>query len=784
MKRIAVWAAMFAICGIYFRLGRSEWVCLVFFLFMLLSLSYFVIKTKNWKYGILLLMTLSGFFMAGHSTERQTAEIFLSERVEGTGVIREAGKTSAGNQKLRVFCDLVDESGETLSDVDLYIIWSGEGVFHAGDKVFFTGELTPFYRTSIPGGYDEELYLKTKGYDGKMYPDSMEYLGEDYSLLSSLTRARAKVQDTLEQILPEGESGMMKAMLTGEKDDIPDDYYTLYVRAGVVHILCISGLHMSILALYVSFFMEKILKRSRRVSAAVTMAAALAFLAFVGFTPSAVRAVTMISVVMLARICFRSHDRLNEIAIAALLILCIEPLYLFHIGFQLSFITVLGLCLAAEQIDEKRKKEKTWKDWLKESLLFSLYASLCSFPLVAYYFYGISLVGILANLVIIPLSGLLLGFGILAAVLGMISLPLGVFAAGSVYAILKFFELVCNLLLKLPYAYIPVGRPSELVVLLCFGLLFFWMKCRNRKGSWKGAIVLCILLFCAIFENPVFRKETEVTFLDVGQGDAAVIHTWDGKTYLVDGGGQYGKEFGKNVGMTLLLPYLEYLNAGELDGVFLSHPNSDHMIGLLEILDEVSVKGLYLADYSYKVTKEMDFLKEMLEKYPVPVYTLNQKDKSSEDGWNCLAPLAGIRFAEENDNHGSLVLKYTYGGTKVLFTGDMTMENERLLLEQGADLFADILKVSHHGSSYSSHGDFLESVSPKAAVISCGEKNIYGHPHKETLERLKDVDAEVFRTDEMGSILVKLRKNGGFTIETMAERKPLYEDIKEKLEKW
>ena len=121
---------------------------------------------------------------------------------------------------------------------------------------------------------------------------------------------------------------------------------------------------------------------------------------FVGFTPSAVRAVTMISVVMLARIFFRSHDRLNEIAIAALLILYIEPLYLFHIGFQLSFMTVLGLCLAAEQIDQKRKYEKTWRDWLQESILFSFYASLCSFPLVAYYFYGISLAGILANLII------------------------------------------------------------------------------------------------------------------------------------------------------------------------------------------------------------------------------------------------------------------------------------------------------------------------------------------------------------------------------------------------
>ena len=152
--------------------------------------------------------------------------------------------------------------------------------------------------------------------------------------------------------------------------------------------------------------------------------------------------------------------------------------------------------------------------------------------------------------------------------------------------------------------------------------------------------------------------------------------------------------------------------------------------------------------------------------------------------WTCLAPLQGIHFAEGNDNDGSMVLKYTYGGTKVLFTGDMTMESERLLLEQKADISADILKVSHHGSSYSSNAAFLEGVSPEAAVISCGEKNIYGHPHEETLERLQEVDIGIYRTDEMGSVLVKLLKDGRFTIETMAERKPFYENFKEKLEKW
>ena len=782
MKRPVVWATIFTICGIYMRLGRSELICLVSFCVILIFVSRFVIKGKNWKYCFLLLFMIFGFFMAGHSFERETAEICLVGAIEGSGVVTEEGLTSAGNQKLTVQCDLEDSDGTILRDMKLYAIWSGEEQFEAGDMVSFSGELMPFYQASVPGGYDEELYLKTKGYDGKMYPDTMHKTGETVSFV--FVNARAKVHDTLDSILPVNESGIMKAMLTGDKEDIPDESYRLYTEAGIVHVLCISGLHMSILALYVSVFTEKICKQTKRVSAVVTMLTALSFLAFTGFTPSAVRAVTMICVAMMARVVFRSHDRLNEIAIAALLILCMEPLYLFHIGFQLSFITVLWLCIAAEQAERVRWKERTWKDTLKENLRFSLYASLFSYPLVAYHFHYVSLAGIIANLVVIPLSGLLLGFGILSAVLGMIWMPAGIFVAGSVFFLLKIIQITCTLLLQVPFSYILTGCPSALVILLCYGLLFFWLKYADRKGSWKGALIFCVALWCAVFENQMFQKETTIAFLDVGQGDAAVISTYDRKTYLVDGGGVYGKEFGQNVGKTVLLPYLEYLGADAVDAAFLSHPDSDHMTGLLEIMDFVPVHELYLAKYPYKVTNYLNFLKESVEKYPIKLYTVENRIRLLHDTWTCLYPISGITFLDGDDNHGSMVLKYTYAGTSILFTGDISAIDETLLLENGADVSADILKVSHHGSGYSTKEAFLKSVAAEAAIISCGKNNIYGHPHAETLERLETADTEIYRTDTSGTILVTLKQDGSFEIETMAERKPLYERIKETMEEW
>lgn len=774
MKRPILWTTIFMICGIYMRLGISKVICLVSFLFLLLSAFHFVIKEKKPVYLLLLLFVPLGFFSAGQHWQAEQPS-FVGE-VEGEGVIQEVGETASGNQKLTLRCKLQNHT----DSLKAYALWTGETHLQEGERVAFSGEAVPFSKQSYPGGYDEKLYLLTKGEQCKLYLDKIKALGEDISVSSRLARARASVHTVLDNILPAEESGLMKAVLTGNKEDIPDASYELYTKAGVVHVLCISGLHLSILAMYIAFFLEKGLGRSRRTSAIVTIFAVLAFLLFIEASPSSYRAALMISVVLLGRACFRLPDVLNTMAVAAFLLLLYQPLYLFHAGFQLSFLTVFGIWFGVGRMERKKKKERGRFDWLKESLLVSVYASLFSYPAVAYYFSSVSLVGIFANLLIVPLSGLLLGFGLLSVLLGAVFQPAGVFAAGSVYAILQFYKLVCTSLVRLPFAYVLVGCPSYLCIVLYYALLLLVLEYGGRKGSWRVGAVLSAALFCAVFENPLFRKENTIAFLDVGQGDAAVISTYDGKAYLVDGGGKFGQELGKNVGKRVILPYLEYLGISELDGTFLSHPDSDHMTGLLEVLEGVSTKGLYLSDYAFAENEQTDLLKEKVEKYKVPLYTIKTGDSSADGTLFCLYP-TGNTLGEKEENQGSMVLKYTYGDRSVLFTGDISAAEEQLLLD--ADIAADILKVAHHGSKYSSDTAFLEKVSPETAVISCGMGNLYGHPHAETLERLEEVGAEIFRTDEDGTVLATIGKDGTISIKTMTERKPLYENIKEKLEK-
>ena len=251
MKRPILWTTIFMICGIYMRLGISKVICLVSFLFLLFFMFRFVINKKKPAYLLLLFFVPLGFFSAG--VHWQAEQSLLTKTVTGEGVILEEGETTSGNQKLTLRCSLEKQE----KPCKVYAVWVGEERFQEGERVAFSGEIVPFSKQSYPGGYDEQLYLLTKGYEYKLYPEKIKVTGQDTSLSVRLARARAGVQMVLDRILPAEESGLMQAVLTGDKEKIPEESYTLYSKAGVVHVLCISGLHLSILALYLAFFSGK-----------------------------------------------------------------------------------------------------------------------------------------------------------------------------------------------------------------------------------------------------------------------------------------------------------------------------------------------------------------------------------------------------------------------------------------------------------------------------------------------------------------------------------------------
>lgn len=781
MKRPALWILIFMICGIYCRLGISLLVCLVCIFLCIVCGSYIVIKIKRKGYLLLLLAFPLGFLL----TSYHGAENFVSASpvsVTGEGYVAKVERTSGGYPKLTVRADLTETAtGEIHKDQKVYMIDMDRGTFTEGEEITFSGSAQPFDHGDIFSGYNEYLYLNAEGYDCKMFPESLEKTGEHHNTAGTIAAAwNHRVKNVLETILPQKERALAEAMITGDRDDIDAGIEELYTQAGVTHILCISGLHMSLLAFYISVILRRILHQSQRKTAAVTLCICLAFLFLTGFSPSSVRAMVMISLVCLGQIIYQRHEWLNSIALAALVILLVNPFYLWSAGFQLSFLSVLGIYVGSHVIP----KGHTWYGKIGEMMGISFFAALFGMPVAAYHFYHISTVSVLANLVILPLSGILLGCTMLTALCGMIFLPAGVFMAGSVYVIFQIYEKVCQLVTMIPYSYVAVGKPSVIGILCFYGLVCLICFYRPQMRFRVGTAVCTALLLVMLLGNRLLWHRNTLAFLDVGQGDCAVLTTYDHRAIVIDGGGKYNKELGENTGTTILEPYLASKGVTQIDAVFLSHLDSDHSMGILELLNDMPVEGVYVSAMKAVDVQMEEQLQEIVEKNQISLYTMKHGDMIRSEAFGemkCLFPIYVDQTAE-SENERSLVLRYVYGDTSVLFTGDLEAKEESLLERNNLIEETDILKVSHHGSKTASTESFLQALTPETAVISCGTNNLYGHPHKEVLERLSACGAEILRTDEMGSVVVNIPPEGTAEVTTAAERKPIYERIKEAME--
>lgn len=781
MKRPALWILIFMICGIYCRLGISPWICLVCIFLCIVCASYIVMKIKRKRYLLLLLAMPLGFLLTGyHGAENFVSTSVVS--VTGDGYVAKVERTSGGYPKLTVYANLTEtETGVFHKNQKVYMIDMNQGTFTEGEEIIFSGSTQPFDQGDIFNGYNEYLYLKAEGYDCKMFPESLEKTGEQHHTAGTLAASwNHKIKNVLKTILPQKESALAEAMITGNRDDIDAGIEELYTRAGVTHILCISGLHMSLLAFYISVILRRILRQSQRKTAAVTLCICMAFLFLTGFSPSSVRAVVMISLVCLGQMIYHRHEWLNSIALAALVILLVNPFYLWSAGFQLSFLSVLGIYVGSHVIP----KGHTWYGKIGEMMGISFFASLFGMPVAAYHFFHVSTVSVLANLVILPLSGVLLGCTMLAALSGMIFLPMGVFLAGPVYVIFQIYEKVCLLVTMIPHSYVAVGRPTVMSILCFYSVICLLCFYRPQMRFRLGTAVCTILLLGMLLGNRLLWHRNTLAFLDVGQGDCAVLTTYDHRAIVIDGGGKYNKELGENTGVTILEPYLASKGVTQIDAVFLSHLDSDHSTGILELLNDMPVEGVYMSAIKAADAQMEEQLQEIVEKNQISLYTMKHGDmiRSTALGEiECLFPIYEDAKAE-SENERSLVLRYVYGDTSVLFTGDLEEKEEMLLVRNGMIEDTDILKVSHHGSKTASTESFLQALSPETAVISCGANNLYGHPHKEVLECLSGCGAEIFRTDEMGSVVVTISPKGEAEVTTAAERKPIYERIKEAME--
>ena len=648
-----------------------------------------------------------------------------------------------------------------------------------GYKVKAAGSYAPLEEASNPGQFDQKAYYEARGIGMVLKKAKLTVIEAKENLFfQKLSELRSFWAQNLEKITGKEEAALLKAMLLGEKSGLKKEQKELYQSGGISHILAISGLHISLVGMLLYRFLRK-KKRSYPFSALVSGSCMVVYGLLTGFGVSAKRAVFMFLVYLGAELLGETYDVVSALALSGLLILAEQPLQLFQCGFQLSFLSVGAVALVYPAL----QKRLGWKKKAALSLLSGLSVTLFTLPCTLYWFYEWMPYAVFLNLIVIPLVPVVFLSGAAGMLVGGASVAAGMFLSGASAGVLRFFQTLLERTEVLAGSRAVIGQPEFWQIALYYvlvGMAVWGGRCRARKKNQHrievrsqsdqkkieksdpsastdlpqkhhhiGLRICFIILALCILCFP-FHRPAEVTFLDVGQGDAVFLRTEAGTTCLIDGGSTTVSD----VGTYRLLPFLKSRGVSSLDYLFLSHMDADHINGAEELLKDqfhgIPIRHLCLSALPGDETRERLEKEARLFGTELCYISRGTVFREEEAEIRCLSPVKDQKKEDENEN--SEVLMVEISGLRILFTGDLGEEGEQELLEAGTDLRAAVLKVGHHGSRFSTGEAFLEAVAPKAAVISCAENNRYGHPAPETVERLEQADCRVFYTMKSGAI--------------------------------
>lgn len=638
-----------------------------------------------------------------------------------------------------------------------------------GYKVKAAGSYAPLEEASNPGQFDQKAYYEARGIGMVLKKAKLTVIeAKENIFFQKLYELRSFWAQNLEKITGKEEAALLKAMLLGEKSGLKKEQKELYQSGGISHILAISGLHISLVGMLLYRFLRK-KKRSYPFSALVSGSCMVVYGFLTGFGVSAKRAVFMFLVYLGAELLGETYDVVSALALSGLLILAEQPLQLFQCGFQLSFLSVGAVALGYPAL----QKRLGWKKKAAMSLLSGLSVTLFTLPCTLYWFYEWMPYAVFLNLIVIPLVPVVFLSGAAGMLTGGASVAAGMFLAGASAGVLRFFQTLLERTEVLPGSRAVIGQPELWQIALYYvlvGAAVWGGRCRARKkNQHRIEVRIFFIIFALCMLCFPFHRPAEVTFLDVGQGDAVFLRTEAGTTCLIDGGSTTVSD----VGTYRLLPFLKSRGVSSLDYLFLSHMDADHINGAEELLKDqfrgIPIRHLCLSALPGDETRER--LEKEARLFGTELCYISRGTVFREKGAEirCLSPVKDQKKEDENEN--SEVLMVEISGLRILFTGDLGEKGEQELLEAGTDLRAAVLKVGHHGSRFSTGEDFLEAISPGVAVISCAEDNRYGHPAPETVERLERAGCRIFYTMKSGAVtLYPVNGKKGWKLEQKFDR--------------
>ncbi len=786
--------------GIYFGhfdlpFSSQGWILLLLTLLGFWILLLAMKRTQMGSWIPFFIFFLLGIFSIHLYLHPQTFPSHIShftgmDRISLEGIIDRPPETSRGRTQFVIRSQKVILSNRHIPVDGLLLIFLKEEdpFIRVGDRLRFLCKLYPPHGFHNPGGFSYERHLAfeqihTIGF--LSVEKGLVKLGEGFKnpFLLQMESWRDHIRDFLNRGANPPTSSIFKALVLGEQGDIPEEVKEYFILTGTAHLLAISGDQFGIVALLSFSLLIWILKRSeflllsisvRKWAAGLTIPCIILYAFIAGGEISVIRAAIMVITFLFSILLNRERDLLHTLALAAFLILIFSPPSLFDVSFQLSFLAVLSILYLVPRILREFKQEgislllrTSWKKnilkYIMLSLLVTGVAILGTAPFVALHFNRFSPIGFFTNLIIIPWVGfIIVPLSLTASIFSFFFTPLAAllininsFITLILFRVLAFFA-------SIPYASLFVSTPTLFEIILFYCLLFSFVHLRKgRRIRYIFAGLCLVLILDLAFWNfkDLFQKDLRLTFIDVGHGDSILIEFPKGEKMLMDGGGLHEDRF--DIGKRVIAPLLWKKKIRRIDTLILTHPDPDHLKGLIFIASQFSIGRFW--DNGYQTESESYLqLKKILAERKIKTQSLDEETPPQMINGveiSVLNPSAWKTTQRKIQNlrdlnNSSLVMKFRFRDISVLLAGDIEKEAEERILRKGYPLRADILKIPHHGSSSSSSPLFLERVKSTHAILSVGERNIGRLPHPEVLKRYLQLGSKILRTDKHGAITV------------------------------
>ena len=568
-------------------------------------------------------------------------------------------------------------------------------------------------------------------------------------ILIKVNKVKEKIIDNINKNMPQRTRNLLLGILIGERDNIQEDIIKSFRTSNLSHILAVSGAHTSYIILGITYIISKS-KTPKKLGYIITIIVLLLFIIITGATYSVIRACIMAIIVIGAKLCYRKENFVTSICTSLLIILIQNPFAINDIGLKLSFMGTIGIIIFNKNITNLFIKLKI-KEKIAKILSITFSAQLMLMPITILNFNTISLTFFISNLLASPLLGIIIILGFISIFISFILGPISKILFLVLNIFLELLILISKFAGKIPGSLILVKTPNTVFAIMYYILILFFnyfflikknpmrryhkkiikvITIKNILKVIKTIIIVLIIIFTTTRLIRTINPKLKIYFIDVGQGDSTLIVTPKNKKILIDGGEGTPE---------VLLSYLLDRRINKIDYIIISHFDSDHCNGLIEVIEKIKVKNIIISRQSEK-SEEYKNIVNIIKQKNIKVSVVKEKDKifiEKNVYMEILNPAKELEFQDLNNN--SIIAKLVYMNFSMLFTGDIEKSEENLINKYRDNLKSTILKVSHHGSKTSTSEEFLKYVKPEIALIGVGKDNKFGHPNQTTIEKLENI---------------------------------------------